>query len=113
MRIIGKTGPTVVFEAGLGNEQVRNAGSFPAVPLTVIAATDHGPFFRPWEPVLMELQHQLAALSQEARLIVAWGSGHDVQTDGPALVVPAMRSLVSEVAPLRRGQGDGRGEAPP
>jgi pimeloyl-ACP methyl ester carboxylesterase len=34
-------------EAGVGesNHEVRAAGPFPAIPLTVIAATDHGPYF--------------------------------------------------------------------
>jgi hypothetical protein len=48
-----------------------NAGPFPDVPLTVIAATDHGPFFKEWEPALMRLQQQLATLSRRATFIVA------------------------------------------
>ena len=40
------------------NQQVKEAGSFPDIPLTVIAATDHGPFFKDWEPTLMGLQRQ-------------------------------------------------------
>ncbi|WP_046869505.1 hypothetical protein, partial [Microvirga massiliensis] len=53
------------------------------VPLTVIAATDHGPFFREWEPTLMRLQQQLATLSPQATFIVAQGSGYDNQVDRP------------------------------
>jgi pimeloyl-ACP methyl ester carboxylesterase len=75
------------------NEQVRSAGPFPDVPLTVIAATDHGPFFKDWEPTLMRLQRQLAALSPRADFIVAQGSGHDIQIDRPATLIDAIRRM--------------------
>jgi pimeloyl-ACP methyl ester carboxylesterase len=61
------------------NRQIMNGSPFPDIPLTVIAATDHGPFFKVWEPTLMRLQQQLATLSPQATLIVAQGSGHDVE----------------------------------
>jgi pimeloyl-ACP methyl ester carboxylesterase len=76
------------------NEQLRSAGPFPDVPLTVIAATDHGPFFKEWEPTLMRLQQQLATLSPRANLIVAQGSGHDIQIDRPDMVIDAIRRMV-------------------
>jgi pimeloyl-ACP methyl ester carboxylesterase len=76
------------------NEQVRSAGPFPDIPLTVIAATDHGPFFKEWEPTLMRLQRQLATLSPRADFIVAQGSGHDIQIDRPGTVVDATREIV-------------------
>jgi pimeloyl-ACP methyl ester carboxylesterase len=76
------------------NKQVTYAGPFPDVPLTVIAATDHGPFFKDWEPTLMHLQRQLATLSPRGTLIVAQGSGHDVQTDRPGTVIDAIRLMV-------------------
>jgi pimeloyl-ACP methyl ester carboxylesterase len=76
-----------------GNEQVRSAGPFPDIPLTVIAATDHGPFFKDWEPTLMGLQQQLATLSPRADLIVAQGSGHDIQIDRPVTVIDAIRRM--------------------
>jgi pimeloyl-ACP methyl ester carboxylesterase len=76
------------------NRQVLNGGPFPAVPLAVIAATDHGPFFKAWEPTLMRLQEQLANLSpSKATFIVAWGSGHDVQVDRPETVIDAVRQI--------------------
>jgi pimeloyl-ACP methyl ester carboxylesterase len=82
-------------EAGIAesNREVREAGPFPAIPLTVIAATDHGPYFRQWEPTLLRLQRQLATLSPRGTLVVATGSGHDVATDRPALVVAAVRTM--------------------
>jgi pimeloyl-ACP methyl ester carboxylesterase len=75
------------------NRQVANAGPFPEVPLVVIAATDHGPYFREWEPTLMRLQRQLAALSPRSTFIVAEGSGHDVQIDRPDIVVDTVRRM--------------------
>jgi pimeloyl-ACP methyl ester carboxylesterase len=82
-------------EAGVdeSNRQVRAAGPFPAIPLTVIAATDHGPYFRQWEPTLMRLQKQLATLSPLGTLIVAQGSGHDVAHDRPDVVIAAVRAM--------------------
>lgn len=79
------------------NKQVTNAGPFPDIPLTVIAATDHGPFFKDWEATLMHLQHQLAALSPRGILIVAQGSGHYVQNDRPGTVIDAIRRVVQTV----------------
>lgn len=83
------------------NLQVVGAGPFPDVPLTVIAATDHGPYFKEWEPTLMRLQLGLAALSRRSSFIVAEGSGHDVQIDRPDIVVEAVRRL-AETARINR-----------
>ncbi|MGA9867212.1 MAG: alpha/beta hydrolase [Acetobacteraceae bacterium] len=77
------------------NREVRSAGPFPMIPLTVIAATDHGPYFRRWEPTLMQLQRQLATLSPLGTLVIADGSGHDVAADRPALVVDAIRTMAN------------------
>jgi pimeloyl-ACP methyl ester carboxylesterase len=84
-------------EAGVpeSNREVLAAGPFPDVPLIVIAATDHGPYFEAWEPVLMALQEDLARLSPQGRLVVAEGSGHDVHHDRADLVVDAIRALVT------------------
>ena len=74
------------------------ARSIPAIPLIVIAATDHGPYFRQWEPTLMRLQRQLARLSPRGALVIATGSGHNVATDRPALVVAAVRTMADGVS---------------
>jgi pimeloyl-ACP methyl ester carboxylesterase len=76
------------------NKQVMNGGPFPDVPLTVIAATNHGPFFRQWEPTLMRLQQQLAVLSPQSTFIIAHGSGHDVQVDRPDMVIQAVKKII-------------------
>jgi pimeloyl-ACP methyl ester carboxylesterase len=83
------------------NREVRAAGPFPPIPLTVIAATDHGSYFHKWEPTLMGLQRQLVSLSPRATLLIATGSGHDIATDRPALVVAAVRSMVDTVSSHR------------
>ena len=83
------------------NRQVVNGGPFPDVPLAVIAATDHGPFFKEWEPTLMRLQRRLATLSPQATFLVAQGSGHDVQVDRPDIVIDAVRRM-AEAADVRR-----------
>jgi pimeloyl-ACP methyl ester carboxylesterase len=75
------------------NKQVTNSGPFPDVPLTVIAATDHGPFFKDWEPTLMQLQQQLVTLSPQATFVVAQGSGHNIQFDRPGTVVDAIKRM--------------------
>jgi pimeloyl-ACP methyl ester carboxylesterase len=73
-----------------------NGGRFPDVPLSVIAATDHGPFFKEWEPTLMRLQEQLVTLSpKKATFIIARGSGHDVQLDRPEIVIDAVRQIAA------------------
>jgi pimeloyl-ACP methyl ester carboxylesterase len=80
------------------NRQVISGGPFPDVPLTVIAATDQGPFFEEWEPILMQLQEQLSTLSTRATFIVAQGSGHDIQVDRPEIVIDAVRRMVGTAA---------------
>jgi pimeloyl-ACP methyl ester carboxylesterase len=77
------------------NKQVKSAGPFPDVPVVVIAATDHGPLFKSWEPTLMHLQQQLAALSPQGTLVVADGSGHDIQLDRPNMVIDAVRRMAN------------------
>jgi pimeloyl-ACP methyl ester carboxylesterase len=79
--------------------QVREAGPFPDVPLTVIAATDHGTDLHALEPVLLAFQRRLATISPQGRLVVAEGSGHMIQDERPGLVIEAVR----EIAARERG----------
>jgi pimeloyl-ACP methyl ester carboxylesterase len=90
------------------NKQVTNGGPFPDVPLTVIAATDHGPFFKDWEPALMRLQQQLATLSRQATFIIAQGSGHDVQLDRPGTVIDAIRQMAERSKASQIGDNPNR-----
>ena len=92
-------------EAGVAesNREVREAAPFPSIPLTVIAATDHGPLFRQWEPTLLRLQRELATLSSRGTLVIATGSGHDVATDRPTLVIDAIRAMADKVSAQHSG----------
>jgi pimeloyl-ACP methyl ester carboxylesterase len=81
------------------NKQVKGAGPFPDVPLGVIAATNHGPYFKDWEATLMRLQQELAMLSPQGRLVVAEGSGHDIQLDRPNIVIEAVMRIVAAQGP--------------
>lgn len=81
------------------NKEVKEAGPFPDIPLAVIAATDHGPYFKDWEPTLMRLQQELAMLSPQGRLVVAQGSGHDIQLDRPNTVIETIRRMVAAQRP--------------
>lgn len=80
------------------SRQVREAGPFPDVPMIVIAATDHGSDLHALEPVLLDFQKQLAAMSPQGRLLVAEGSGHQIQDDRPDLVIDAVRSIAGTEA---------------
>ncbi len=80
---------------------MKRAGPFPDVPLTVIAASDHGPYFAAWESTLMRLQEELARLSPRGTLVVAEGSGHDIQLDRPETVIEAVRRIAEAVERAR------------
>ena len=41
----------------------------------------------------MQLQQQLATLSPRASLVVAEGSGHDIQIDRPGVVIDAIEQI--------------------
>ncbi|MFT3975345.1 MAG: alpha/beta hydrolase [Amaricoccus sp.] len=75
------------------SRQVRTAGPFPDVPLTVMAATDHGTDLHALEPVLLRFQARLAEMSPQGRLVIAEGSGHQIQDDRPDLVIDAVREI--------------------
>ncbi len=75
--------------------QVREAGPFPDVPLTVLAATDHGSDLHELEPILLEFQRRLAQVSPQGKLVVAEGSGHQIQDDRPGLVIAAIREIAA------------------
>lgn len=87
--------PEFLEGAGMpeSSRQVRAAGPFPDVPLTVVAATDHGTDLHALEPVLLRFQAQLAQMSPQGRLVVAEGSGHQIQDDRPDIVIDAVRDI--------------------
>ena len=62
---------------------------FPAVPLIVLAATDHGDTPER-EALWRETQARTAALSPKGQLRIVDGSGHFIQIDRPQAVVDAV-----------------------
>ena len=47
------------------------------------------------DPIWLEAQRRLAALSSDSRLIIAEGSGHYIQWDHPTLVIDAVRQVIA------------------
>lgn len=78
-------------EAGIaGSTAALLAGPpMPAVPLIVLAATDHGDTPER-EALWLEVQARTAALSPTGRLEVVDGSGHFIQEDRPEAVTGAV-----------------------
>ncbi len=79
--------------------QIKQAGPFPDIPLTVITAGQMPGFFASEGTmgVHEENQRDLAAMSSQGRQIVAENSGHFVQNDEPGIVVNAIREIVNAV----------------
>jgi pimeloyl-ACP methyl ester carboxylesterase len=69
----------------------REPPSLGSIPLTVITAGAHT------LPGWGEMQAELAALSSDAKHIMAEGAGHYVQLDDPDLVTEAIEDLVRRV----------------
>lgn len=63
------------------------------MPITVMAATEHGPKQAIW----LRFQKEFADRLQNGRLVVAEGSNHNVQEDAPELVLREIRLMVDRV----------------
>jgi pimeloyl-ACP methyl ester carboxylesterase len=74
-------------ESAAETAQIHDLGS---LPLVVITRDGGGP---EWQ----KLQERLAGLSKNARHIIAKGSGHNVPTAAPEVVVEEIRALVKNV----------------
>ncbi len=84
-------------------EQVRHSGSLGDLPLVVVTAT--GPVWWPDMPgqvnqtkfrkMWLDLQQELMKLSSTSRQVFADQSSHFIQFDQPALVIDAIRQMVS------------------
>lgn len=81
------------------SEQVKEAPPFPGVPLVVVTATRHRPPLFP-EQDWQALQKDLVAMSPRGRQVLADESGHFVHHDQPALVIQAIREVVTEARPV-------------
>jgi pimeloyl-ACP methyl ester carboxylesterase len=80
--------------------QTRESPPFPRIPLIVVSATDHRspPAF---EVEWQRIQAETATQSPLGRLVVAQGSGHDIQTDQPTLVIDELHKLVLHLRKAR------------
>jgi len=73
--------------------QVKNAESFPSVPLIVLTATNHHESEQR-EEIWRKWQGEIAQLSPKSMQMFAWGSGHYIQKEQPELVVDAIYTLI-------------------
>jgi pimeloyl-ACP methyl ester carboxylesterase len=75
------------------NAELQAAPSLGNRPLIVLAAEESMNIIPRWT----EAQHRQAALSTNGRLVVVEGSGHYIQFDHPAVVIDAVRQVVTQV----------------
>ncbi|HEX6383830.1 MAG TPA: alpha/beta hydrolase [Anaerolineae bacterium] len=84
---------------------VDSTESLGDIPLIVIAncqsdgmdSAGPSPAQQAYERIRHELQSELAALSTNGRLVIAYGSGHDIPFQRPDLVIEAIRDVVAVV----------------
>jgi pimeloyl-ACP methyl ester carboxylesterase len=87
-----------------GADEVRRLGSLGSLPLRVVSRDpdrrpgSDDPTFSSREQHWLKLQQELLQLSTNATLTIATGSGHDVMTDRPDVVVEAIRKMVDEAS---------------
>jgi pimeloyl-ACP methyl ester carboxylesterase len=81
---------------GEGQAQVRQAGSFGALPLAIVTAGQRGTLDEESWRVWQEIQRGLPALSTRSTQSFATQSSHHVQFGEPQAVVTAVRGVVGE-----------------
>ena len=81
------------LERAADDAQLQAAPSLGDRPLIVLAAGQKVAH----DPIWLEAQRRLAALSSDSRLIIAQGSGHAIHWEQPALVIDAVRQVVDDV----------------
>jgi len=84
----------------ISEKQVRDAKTFPNVPLIVLSATIHGPIngalnSKSNKKQWARLQEELTALSTDSQQIIANNTGHCIQLEKPWLVIGAINEMVS------------------
>jgi pimeloyl-ACP methyl ester carboxylesterase len=80
-------------------DEVRAAGTLPAVPLVVVTSTAAGDWPPGWDPAVFdklrsEQQTDLAQRVPGGTQVFAQGSGHDVPADRPDIVADAIRTVL-------------------
>ncbi len=91
-----ETSAAEALERATDDAQLRGASSLGDRPLIVLASEVNMETLPGWP----EAQRQQAELSTKGRLAVVAGSGHYIQWDNPAVVIDAVRQVVTEA----RGQ---------
>jgi len=87
-----------------GADEVRRLGTLGDLPLHVVSRdpdrrpSSDDPTFSRREQDWLELQQELLQLSTNATHTMATGSGHDVMTDRPDVVVEAIRTMVEKAS---------------
>jgi pimeloyl-ACP methyl ester carboxylesterase len=87
-----------------GAEEVRKLGALEDLSLHVVSrdpdrqSSSEGPAFSSRERHWLKLQQQFLQLSTNATHTIATGSGHDVMTDRPEVVVESIRKTVEKAS---------------
>ncbi len=91
-----------------GVDEIRRLGSLGDLPLHVVSRDpnrrpgSNDSTFSGREQHWLKLQQELLQFSTNATHTIATGSGHDVMTDRPDVVVEAIRKIVEKATKLRR-----------
>lgn len=75
--------------------QVKNAGTFPQIPLIVLTATNHHES-NARETLWRQWQQDITKLSPQGIQIFAFNSGHYIQKQQPELVINAIYTIIQE-----------------
>lgn len=76
-------------------QQVRDAGAFPPVPITVLTGTGKPLEGQAFNRVWLETQTEMSAMSPNGRHVVCDHCGHYVYKDDPRLVIDAIRDVIA------------------
>ncbi|MCX7746028.1 MAG: alpha/beta hydrolase [Clostridia bacterium] len=80
----------------VSSEQVQGARtSLKYIPLTVIAATNHGMNCLEFEKLWLQVQKETAEFSRFGKLIVAEGCKHNIHESNPKLVLEAIQDMIN------------------
>lgn len=83
----------------ISKKEVREAKTFPNVPLIVLSATIHGPIngilnSKSNKKQWAELQKKLSTMSTNSQQVIANNTGHCIQLEKPWLVIAAINEII-------------------